>query len=204
MGARDLLETLHGAGLDVRLIDDKIVVSPKERLTDALRDAIRARRGDLAATLAEEVARPPSEGIDKTAERGNRSVSAVARKGDAAKANANPPTTARVYRLTREQADDAHARPWDDEAMRTFALRRDAFVRRGYDTDDADDLAERLVLRDAEGDERRLCLECTHLGERGPCLAAAAGRLRGADARYEPVPTMLERCEAFGLRKGMP
>ena len=68
---------------------------------------------------------------------------------------------------------------------------------------DAEDLAERLTLRDRDGDDRRLCLECSWLGDAGRCLAAATGRIPGADRRLEPAQTILQRCAAFGLRKGL-
>ena len=68
---------------------------------------------------------------------------------------------------------------------------------------DAEHLAERLTLRDREGDDRRLCLECTWLSDTGRCLAAATGRLAGVDRRLEPIQTLLQRCNAFGLSKGL-
>ena len=68
---------------------------------------------------------------------------------------------------------------------------------------DAELLAERLTLRDRDGDDRRLCLECTWLGDTGRCLAAATGRIPGADRRLEQEQTILQRCDAFGLRKGL-
>jgi hypothetical protein len=168
MGARDLLHDLRDAGLLVALIDDRIIVTPRDRLTDPMRDAIRAHRTELVEALKPATRRP----------------------------------TARIYRLTRAQGDEAHAEDWSADTISAFSVRRDAFLRRGYGTDDADDLAERLTLRDREQDDRRMCVECTQFGERGQCLAAAAGRLPGADRRLEPVPTILQRCDAFGLRKG--
>ena len=68
---------------------------------------------------------------------------------------------------------------------------------------DAELLAERLTLRDRDGDDRRLCLECSWLGDTGRCLAAATGRIPGADRRLEQEQTILQRCDAFGLRKGL-
>lgn len=178
MGARDLLDDLRGAGLSVTLDSGRIMVAPKDRLTDAMREAIRAHRGELVAVLA-----PP-----------------LAPAAPPAMARAS---SARIYRLTRHQADEAHAEPWGDETTSAFTARRDVLLRRGYNADDADDLAELLTARDANGDDRRMCLECSFLGERGRCLAAAAGRLPGADRQLEPAPTVLERCEAFGLKKGL-
>lgn len=49
---------------------------------------------------------------------------------------------------------------------------------------DADNLAERLTLRDRQHDNRRLCLECTALVDNRRCMVAARGRLPGADRRY--------------------
>ena len=77
------------------------------------------------------------------------------------------------------------------------------FLRRGIGADDADDLAERLTLRDREGDDQRICIECSQLSDKGRCIAAATGRLAGADTRLEPVQTILHGCDAFELRKGL-
>ena len=113
------------------------------------------------------------------------------------------PTAAadRPHRLTGDEADRCHAPCWDDAEIAAFTARAERFALLGRA--DADDLAERLTLRDRDGDDRRLCLECTWLGDTGRCLAAATGRIPGADRRLEPVQTVLQRCGAFGLRKGL-
>ncbi len=113
------------------------------------------------------------------------------------------PTAAadRAHGLTNDEADRCHAPCWDDAEIAAFTARTERFALLGRA--DADDLAERLTLRDRDGDDRRLCLECTWLGDRGRCLAAATGRIPGADRRLEPVQTVLQRCGAFGLRKGL-
>ena len=105
--------------------------------------------------------------------------------------------------MTAEQTDDCHAGGWDDSEVSTFTARVLMLLRRGIGVDDADDLAERMTLRDRDGDDRRMCVECSHLGDGGRCLAAASGRVHGADRRMEPVQTILQRCDAFGLRKGL-
>lgn len=99
--------------------------------------------------------------------------------------------------LTVEQGDRCHAPAWDDAEIFIFTTRVLTFVRRGVDPSDADDLAERLTLRDRDVDDRHLCLECSHLMRSGRCAAAALGHLTGADPRLEPVPTILMRCEGF-------
>ena len=76
-------------------------------------------------------------------------------------------------------------------------------ARLGWAEEKAQAAADRLERRDAEGDPRRMCIECSHLGDSGRCIAAATGRLRNADRRHEPVANLLQRCEAFGLRKGL-
>lgn len=104
--------------------------------------------------------------------------------------------------MTSEQGDECHADGWDDAEIDAFTARQARFTRMGRMAD-ADHLAERLTLRDRGGDDRRLCLECTWLGNTGACLAAATGRIPGADRRHKPVQTILQRCEAFGLKKGL-
>lgn len=108
-----------------------------------------------------------------------------------------------LLRLSQAQADECHAGGWGDVEILSFRKRQSLMLARGYAPEDAEAMAEALTLRDRQGDDRRICLECTHLGERGRCIAASAGRIRGADRRLEPVPTILQRCEAFGLRKGL-
>ena len=166
MGAPDVLQHLHAAGLHLALIDGKIIVQPRSKLTDNLRQSIKDNRDKLLQALA-----------------------ATRRSG-------NP-------LMTAEQADDCHAGAWDDDELSAFTTRVLMLQRRSIEADDADNLAERLTLRDRDGDDRRMCVECSHLGDGGRCLAAAAGRVHGADRRMEPVPTVLQRCEAFGLRKGL-
>jgi hypothetical protein len=105
----------------------------------------------------------------------------------------------RPYRLTAAEADAAHAEPWDDAACGRFVARVSLFLRRGIYATDADDLAERLHLRDLQGDDRRLCLECAHLVERngrrcGNARAASVGRDLPAD-----LATLLQRCHGFEM-----
>ena len=105
--------------------------------------------------------------------------------------------------MTAEQTEACHVGAWDDAEIETFTARVLMFMRRGSKPSAADELAERLTLRDREQDDRRLCLECSNLSDTGRCIAAASGRLPGADKRTEPIQTTLQRCPAFGLRKGL-
>lgn len=103
-------------------------------------------------------------------------------------------TSCRPYSLTPAEANAAHAEPWDDAACGRFVARVTLFMRRGINATDADDLAERLHLRDVQGDARRLCLECAHLNGRrcGNARAAGVGRDLPGD-----LVTTLQRCPGF-------
>ena len=105
--------------------------------------------------------------------------------------------------MTREQANRAHWPAWDGDEIDRTGGRVHLFLRRGIGANDADDLAERLSLRDREGDDQRIRIECSQLSDKGRCLAAATGRLAGADARLEPVQAILHGCDAFELCKGL-
>jgi len=177
MGARDVLDDLHTAGLSVKLIDDKIVIAPKARLTDPMREAVRAHRAELVAALKPEGPLP-------------------------ATAAAAPPMTLATklaHRLMGEQADRCHSPSWSEAEIATFTTRVLVFMRRGIDSEDADDLAERLVVRDREGDDRALCLECRHHSGRATaqwrCNAARdAGLPRELAA---DLATLLQRCPSY-------
>mgnify|MGYP000915412096 CR=1 FL=1 len=102
----------------------------------------------------------------------------------------------RPYRLTRAEADEAHAEAWRDSAIVRFEARTDALRRLGFAADDPDDLAERLHLRDVRRDDRRACVECLHLRARPwRCAnheaAAVARELAGE------LVTALQACPGF-------
>jgi hypothetical protein len=88
------------------------------------------------------------------------------------------PSASRPYRLSPTAADRCHAGGWDDAEIEGYTARVTLFMRRGVNATDADDLAEALTLRDRNGDDRRLCLECVHLSGRDP----GAWRCRSARA----------------------
>ena len=105
------------------------------------------------------------------------------------------------FKQSNEGDESGNAIRMDDDESLIFVARADHFT--GMGRADAETLAEKLTRRDREHDDRRLCLECTWLGDSGRCLAAATGRISGADRRLEPVQTILRQCGAFGLRKGL-
>jgi hypothetical protein len=101
----------------------------------------------------------------------------------------------RRYRLARDEADRCHARGWNDAEIAAFTTRVTLFMRRGVSATDADDLAERLVLRDRDGDDRRMCIECCHCWL-GRCGNHRRARLHSADVGRDMV-VMLQRCPGF-------
>lgn len=80
----------------------------------------------------------------------------------------------------------------------TFMARLALFTGKGKSLEEAERLADKLVTRDREGDDRRSCLECTHLH--------GTGRRRCSQAQWTGdasvgVPAeqsnMLQRCNGF-------
>lgn len=174
MGAPDLLHRLRGTGLLLKL-------APAGGLHVAPREALTDEH--------------------RAAIRAERDALVLALQDEASRPP--PPRRSGNPLMTPEQGDACHAGGWDDAEIAAFTAREARFARMGRAAD-AEHLAERLTLRDRDGDDRRMCLECTWLGDTGRCLAAASGRIPGADRRLEPVKTILQRCIAFGLRKGLP
>lgn len=81
-----------------------------------------------------------------------------------------------------------------------FTFRLGLFLRRGVPAERAEHLCDRLARRDHERDDRRMCLECSHLQRSGGCFAAGQGWIHGAERRLTPVPDLLGRCEQFAFQ----
>lgn len=176
MGAPSLLHYLRGAGLVLTLMPaGALHVAPRTALTDDHRAAIRAEREALVLALQAEAEPPPT---------------------------ALPPRRSGNPLMTPEQSEECHAGGWDDAEIEVFLRREARFTRMGR-IDDAEHWAERLILRDRQHDDRRVCLECAALANNRRCLVASRGGLTGVDRQLEPVPTILQRCEGFALAPGL-
>ena len=86
----------------------------------------------------------------------------------------------------------------------TFTVRLARFTDKGLGLDDAEALADKLVTRDREPDDRRLCLECFHLsGQSGKAWDCrnwqrAGVALRARDAQLSAALVwQLQRCDGF-------
>ena len=88
-----------------------------------------------------------------------------------------------------------------DREIGRFLYRVALFQRRGCSEARAEAFADRLALRDQQRDDRRMCIECSHLQQRGTCFAAASGAMRGVARRLEPVKLVLQRCPNFSWQK---
>jgi len=60
---------------------------------------------------------------------------------------------------------------------------------------DATALADKLVIRDRDGDDRRLCLECVHLRPGGRCGVRTVADVPGGRS-IDALP-FLQRCNRF-------
>lgn len=101
----------------------------------------------------------------------------------------------RRYRLTRAEGDAAHGETWDDAIIVRFLARTALLMRRGLCAGDAEDLAERLHLRDVRCDDRRMCVECSHY-RRDRCGNHQSAGLQ-LPALCRDLAALLQRCPGF-------
>ena len=97
-----------------------------------------------------------------------------------------------------------HTVAWNSGDIDTFMARVSGFTDKGLGLDDAENVADTLVIRDRELDDRRLCLECVYLSgqsdkawrcrnwqQAGIALAARDAQLSKA------LVYQLQRCDGF-------
>ena len=96
-----------------------------------------------------------------------------------------------------------HSSAMNTQEIATFSVRLEQFSRKRVSLAEAEFLADRLVLRDRDEDDRQLCLECQHLqGDVGSwrCSNAHAARMAVGIANA-PLPVgmtqQLQRCPGF-------
>lgn len=95
-----------------------------------------------------------------------------------------------------------HSQAVTGREIDTFTERLYQFTRRGLAESDTERLADRLVTRDRESDDRRLCLECSHLIKVGRWRCGnwqrAGVAMRATDAQLSnALVLMLQRCDGF-------
>lgn len=100
-------------------------------------------------------------------------------------ANRLPADVSQLAALATVAGVEEHSQAWTDEDIARFLSRRDRLLRWGWTEADAERLAERLVIRDREQDDRGSCSECHH------------GRARTCpDGSPLPIE-LLHRCAGF-------
>lgn len=91
-----------------------------------------------------------------------------------------------------------HSNAMNGEEIDTFMARLSQFTDKGLILDEAERLADKLVIRDRDSDDRRLCLECPHLQGR---VRWRCGNWKAADvARDGLAPDLvktLQRCGGY-------
>lgn len=113
---------------------------------------------------------------------------------------ANPETPAANAPATDPDPDRwawPHSSAMKGQELDTLMARQALFCQRGASPQDAERLTDRLVNRDRDSDDRRLCLECRHLRGAGPyrCGNAQAAGVH-ADLARDLVLT-LQRCHGY-------
>ena len=92
-----------------------------------------------------------------------------------------------------------HSEAMTGREIDAFTGRASQFYRRGMPSVNAEALAYKLVNRDRDGDDRRLCLECVHLsGQRGAWRCSQWQRAgMGAAGIPAGLVLVLQRCDGF-------
>lgn len=149
--------------------------------------------GKWAARLAEKAAAPHYVCTDETDKRGVLSVLAVTPKGSAdafhvpSKVESEPAEKPNTLNLA--------AVAWTDADIARFLDRRARLIRWRWTEPEAEKLAERLVKRDREQDDRVNCADCRH------CQPGRCGNHRRAGLSSPTVGRelvrLLQRCSGF-------
>ena len=147
--------------------------------------------GKWAARLAEKIVAAPLPGTDRTDKRGLLSVLAVTSQGGASEFQSIP--LAAVERATN--GPDLAAVAWTDGDIAAFLDRRARLMRWRWSEADAEKLAERLVIRDREQDDRVSCTDCRYYRP-GFCANHQGAGLRERNVGRD-LAALLQRCPGF-------
>ena len=97
-----------------------------------------------------------------------------------------------------------HSLAMNGAEIDTFTARLNKFTAKGLARNDGETLADKLVIRDRESDDRRVCLECSHFAGHGAgswrCgnWQAAGVAIRSRDAQLPAdLVVQLQRCDGF-------
>lgn len=165
--AQHAADLLHSAGLVLALTPDRgLKVTPASSITPELREVIRANRDDLIRWLEVGASNDP-----------------------APQPLATIPADPDLWCWPRSDA-------MNGQEVATFTARLHYVQSKGLRRGDAQALADRLVIRDREQDNRRACLECQHLAGRQRCAQWQRAGI-GSPAIPADLLALLQRCDAF-------
>lgn len=200
MAATSLLETLHLAGLTVEaLADGGLKVTPAASLTPELRRLIRDGKAALIESLKANTLACPAF-ADPAAANDAPAPDREAWPERAAIAQYDGGLSRQDAEALADSCCWPHSSAMNGAEIDTFTARLARFTDKGLSLDDAEALAEKLVIRDRDGDDRRVCLECAHLHHGGRCgnWQAAGVAIRARDAQLPgDFTAMLQRCDGF-------
>jgi len=97
-----------------------------------------------------------------------------------------------------------HSNAMNGMEIETFTGRVAVFTAKGLTSTEAEALAEKLSTRDREGDDRRVCLECSHLSGwagRRQCRGLQHAGMGGPLVSAGQV-AVLQRCDGFKAAGG--
>ncbi|MBH1957544.1 MAG: hypothetical protein I8H70_02500 [Burkholderiales bacterium] len=115
-----------------------------------------------------------------------------------------PAAMAAVHKLTAAKPNPdrwcwPHSQAMTNKEISTFENRANLFNRRGMAAVNAERLASKLTDRDRQDDERRLCLECAHMGGQHGAWRCNQWQRAGMGATGIPagLVLVLQRCDGF-------
>ncbi len=194
MGAPDVLQWFRRDGLALSLLPSGgLAVRPASKLTDAHRQALR----DHKAAIVDALNSPgPVQDFDPEAFEERAGIAQF-------DGGLSRPDAEALAAQGMARDPDRHCWP-NTNAMNTveidtFTARAHLLTERGVSTPEAEDMADALVLRDREADDRRMCLECSHLRRSAGlwrCGQWERAELAAADVPGD-VGNLLQRCSAF-------
>lgn len=82
-------------------------------------------------------------------------------------------------------------RAWTEVELSTLSRRMKVFRQEGLNEEEAEELAVQMLERDFEGDDRRICFECTKYHP---------AKVTCTVFRKRPLRFTLQRCESFKLK----
>lgn len=194
MGAPDVLQWFERDGLALSLLPSGgLAVRPASKLTDAHRQALRDHKAAIVDAL-----NCPAHAQDLDAEAFEERAGIAQFDGGSSRPDAEA-LAAQGMAFDPDRHCWPHTNAMNTVEIDTYTARVHLFTKRGASTTEAEGLADALVRRDREADDRRLCLECSHLRRSAGlwrCGQSQRAGLAVAEVSGDVV-NLLQRCSAF-------